>query len=137
VAFVHRHIAGTLRRAAATFPALLPTGARQRGKTTLLRERFGASHECLSLERPDVCARAAADPAGFLSDHLPPLILDEIRLAPELLHHVKDAIDADRRPGRFLLAGSQSLALMRGRRAPRRRPCGASRATRGRATCTS
>jgi predicted AAA+ superfamily ATPase len=114
VAFLRRHIEPALRRAAATFPAVLLTGARQTGKTTLLRERFRTSHRYVSLERPDVRARALADPVGFLADRPPPLILDEIQLAPTLLHYVKDRIDEDGRSGRFLLTGSQSLALMRG-----------------------
>jgi len=59
-------------------------------------------------------ARALADPIGFLGDLTPPLILDEIQHASELLSYVKTAIDEDRRPGRYFLTGSQSLALMHG-----------------------
>jgi predicted AAA+ superfamily ATPase len=97
-----------------TFPAVLVTGARQSGKTTLLRKEFGDSHAFLSLERPDVRARAAADPVSFLDEAGSPVILDEIQHAPGLLHYVKEMIDEDRTPGRFLMTGSQSFALMRG-----------------------
>ncbi|MFZ5470695.1 MAG: ATP-binding protein [Myxococcota bacterium] len=113
MAFVSRSLEPTLRRAVRTFPAVLLTGARQTGKTTLLRERFSSTHRYLSLERPDVRARALADPLGFFEENPPPLILDEIQRAPELLHYLKDWIDSDRRPGRWLLTGSQTLALMR------------------------
>src|SRR5437867_3549937 len=55
-----------------TFPSLLVTGPRQSGKTTLLRHGWGKTHEFLSLENPDVRARALHDPVGFLRDHPPP-----------------------------------------------------------------
>ena len=103
-----------MRRAMSTFPAVLVTGARQTGKTTLLREEFGSSHRYLSLERPDVRSRARADPVGFFEDNPPPLILDEIQYAPELLHFVKDRIDEKHIPGRWLLTGSQTFSLMAG-----------------------
>lgn len=103
-----------MQRAAQTFPAVLVTGARQSGKTTLLRHEFGATHAYLSLERPDVRARALADPVGFFRENQGPVILDEIQYAPQLLHYVKDLIDEDRVPGRWLMTGSQGFSLMRG-----------------------
>ena len=112
--YVPRALTQTIRRAMSTFPAVLITGARQTGKTTLLRTEFGDSHQYLSLERPDVRARALADPVAFLQEAGPPLILDEIQYVPELLHYIKDRIDADRAPGRWLLTGSQNFALMQG-----------------------
>lgn len=103
-----------MRRAMRTFPVVLVTGARQTGKTTLLRECFGATHRYLSLERPDVRRRALDDPIAFLGDVGGPAILDEIQYAPELLHYVKDLIDERRRPGEWLLTGSQYFPVMRG-----------------------
>ncbi len=108
-----RRLAATLKRALRTFPAALVTGARQSGKTTLLRNEL-ARYRYLSLERPDARGRALSDPEGFLNDAGAPLVLDEIQYAPGLLHHIKDRIDADRRPGRYVLTGSQSFALMKG-----------------------
>ena len=112
--YLPRRLSVTVRRALETFPTVLVTGARQSGKTTLLRTEFGARFAYISLERPDVRARALADPLGFLAEHAAPLILDEIQYAPELLHYLKDQIDRDRRPGQWLLSGSQSFPLMRG-----------------------
>jgi hypothetical protein len=108
-----RRLGVTLKRALRTLPAALVTGARQSGKTTLLRNEL-PGHLYVSLERPDTRARALADPEGFLSDAGAPLVLDEIQYAPVLLHHIKDRIDADRRPGRYVLTGSQTFALMKG-----------------------
>jgi hypothetical protein len=114
VTYAPRHLATTLRRAMKTFPAVLVTGPRQSGKTTFLSNELGRSHRFVSLERPDTRARARGDPVGFFDENPPPVILDEIQYVPELLHYVKDRIDADRRPGRWILSGSQSFPLMHG-----------------------
>jgi len=104
----------TIRRAMRTFPAILITGPRQSGKTTLLTNRFSKTHRFVSIENPDVRARLLDDPIGFLKAHPPPVILDEIQYVPELLHYIKTAIDEDRKPGQWLLSGSQNFALMQG-----------------------
>src|SRR5512145_2553717 len=111
--YLPRLLSDTVRQALRTFPAVLVTGARQSGKTTFLRQEFGRTHRYISLERPEVRARASSDPLGFFTENPPPLILDEIQYAPALLHYVKDRIDNDRRPGQWLLTGSQSFEIMR------------------------
>ena len=111
--YIERAMEPVLRRAVAEFPALILTGPRQAGKTTLLKHLFEEDYEYLSLQLPDVRAAAQADPRTFLARFPPPVIYDEVQYAPELLSYVKERIDQDRsRPGQFILTGSQNLLLM-------------------------
>lgn len=107
-----RSCARAVARAARTFPAVVITGPRQSGKTTLLKTLFGDTHAFANLENPDSRRRAREDPEAFLAQYPSPVIIDEIQYAPELLSYIKTRIDADRRPGRWLLTGSQNFSLM-------------------------
>jgi len=109
-----RTLAKAVKRAIKSFPAIVITGPRQSGKTTLLKYLFAHSHNFVSLENPDVRMRAKDDPKGFLDQHQPPVIIDEIQYVPELLSYIKSSIDENRKPGQWLLTGSQNFALMHG-----------------------
>ena len=89
-------------------------GPRQVGKTTLLRHLAGESRTYVTLDDPLVRALARQDPALFLQRFQPPLLLDEVQYAPELLTYIKMQVDRDRRPGSFWLTGSQQFHLMKG-----------------------
>lgn len=104
----------TLKKAIQTFPAVVVTGPRQSGKTTLLKYAFGKTHRFVSLENLDLRLRAKDDPLLFLEQYKPPVIIDEIQYVPELLSYIKTKIDEDRKAGQWLLTGSQSFHLMSG-----------------------
>jgi uncharacterized protein len=112
--YVPRALRARLSEALASFPAVLVTGPRQSGKTTFLREEFGAGARYVSLDDPLERSLAVADPNGFLDRFEEDrVILDEIQYVPELFSYLKLRIDRDRqRRGRWLLTGSQQFQLM-------------------------
>jgi len=109
-----RVLAKTIHKALKTFPAVVLTGPRQSGKTTLLKMLCGGTHKFVSLEDPDARLRVKDDPIGFLDYYTPPVIIDEIQYASELLSYIKTKIDEKRKAGQWLFTGSQNFVLMQG-----------------------
>ena len=111
--YIKRSLEPVLKKAASEFPAVVLTGPRQSGKTTILQHLFAKQCRYVSLEPPDVRASAMEDPRTFLEIHPAPVIFDEVQYAPDLLPYIKEKIDADRhKSGQYLLTGSQNLLLM-------------------------
>jgi len=110
--WIERTSRALLLDAVAARPAVVLTGARQTGKTSLLRRTFPAFHY-VSLDLPGEAELAENDPLAFLTRHPPPLIVDEVQYAPGLFRHLKSAVDARRSlTGQFILTGSQKFHLM-------------------------
>lgn len=108
-----RLVASSLDTRLRAMPAVVLTGARQTGKSTLAMDAAG-QRRYASLDDLDVLGAARSDPQALVGGDLP-VTLDEVQRAPDLLHAVKLAIDrGPRKPGRFLLTGSANLLLMRG-----------------------
>jgi len=103
----------TLQELARGYPVVAITGPRQSGKTTLAVETFG-DKPYLSLEEPDQRQAAEADPRGFLARHPDGAILDEVQRCPELFSYLQGRVDRDRRPGQFILTGSQQFGILAG-----------------------
>jgi len=113
VAYRKRSIENVVKKAARQFPAVIVTGPRQSGKTTLLKHIFAKTHNYVSLDDPDMRLMAAQEPKLFLANYPPPVIIDEIQYSPELFTYLKIEIDKKRsKKGQFLLTGSQSFPLM-------------------------
>jgi predicted AAA+ superfamily ATPase len=111
---LERHLRPSIEEALADTPAVLVVGARQAGKTTLVKEvaaaRPGTSYVTLDDALPLEAARA--DPAGLVAGLRGSVVIDEIQKAPDLLPAIKSSIDRDRRPGRFLLTGSANVLTL-------------------------
>lgn len=107
-----RTLESFISKAAASFPVILVTGARQVGKTTLLKTLGEPERVYVTLDDPLVLNLARQDPALFMQRFRPPVLIDEIQYAPELLPFIKMAVDENRAPGRFWLTGSQQFHLM-------------------------
>ena len=112
--YIARTLEGYIRKANRQFPVLMLTGARQVGKTTILRHLSEGTRSYVSLDDPLVLDLAREDPAIFMQRFPPPALIDEIQYAPQLLPYIKMEVDRSRKPGLFWLTGSQHFHLMKG-----------------------
>ena len=113
--YITRNIEQTINRISNQFKVLLLTGARQVGKTTLLKHLAQNSNRTyVTLDDLAVRSLALSDPALFLQRYTPPLLIDEIQYAPQLLSYIKMYADNGAQNGDIWLTGSQRLPLMQG-----------------------
>lgn len=115
MAYIKRAIENRVREMAKHFPVVLISGARQVGKTTLLKKiTEGASDiHYVTLDYPKLRQVAKEDPELFLQQYPAPLIIDEIQYAPELLPFIKIRVDESGQNGRYYLTGSQMFHMMK------------------------
>ncbi len=109
--WIEREWTSSIASLARGFPAVLVTGPRQVGKTALLRQQFPRA-SYVTFDDPATARQAESQPADFFDSLSEPAILDEVQYVPSLFRALKQRIDRDRRPGRFLLTGSQTFELM-------------------------
>ncbi|MEO0459401.1 MAG: ATP-binding protein [Myxococcota bacterium] len=107
---IPRIAAKRLQRSASEYPVVVLTGPRQSGKTTLCRRVF-ADYPYATLENPSLREYAVQDPVGFLRERSEGIVLDEVQRAPELLSYIQGIVDESPAPGRFILTGSENLAI--------------------------
>ncbi len=115
--YISRHMEEQILKLSKSYAAILVTGPRQAGKTTMLRslaDAEGRGRKYVTLD--DLSARDMAknDPALFLQLYQPPVLIDEVQYAPELFTYIKIHIDQYHNPGDFWMTGSQIFRLMRG-----------------------
>lgn len=115
--YIRRHMEDCVKKLSQKWPAILLTGPRQSGKTTMLRrlsDESGYERKYVSLDDLNTRALAKSDPKMFLQLYTPPVLIDEVQYAPELFPYIKIYIDEHHEPGAFWLTGSQIFRLLKG-----------------------
>ena len=115
--YITRHMEERITELSKSWSAILLTGPRQSGKTTMLRrlaEKENIGRDYVSLDDLTLREMAKNDPKMFLQLHKPPVLIDEVQYAPELFTYIKIYIDEHHNPGDFWLTGSQIFRLMKG-----------------------
>lgn len=108
---IERRVGPHVETALSDTRVVLIAGPRQAGKTTLARQFSGAGRPYLTLDDAATLQAARTDPVGFIRG-LKRAVIDEVQRAPELMLAIKESVDTDQEPGRFLLTGSANLATV-------------------------
>lgn len=109
--FIERQITSKIKQLADKFPVITLTGARQCGKSTLLRHSF-PEYQYASLEDLDLRKMANEDPRGFLQNYQNKTIIDEAQYAPDLFSYIQTRVDDVNETGMYILSGSHNFLLM-------------------------
>ena len=118
IVYITRAIEPIVKRYSEHFKVVVVTGPRQVGKTTMLKHLMeqdankGLARSYVSLDNTSILQVAKSDPALFLQRYQPPVLIEEIQKAPELLPYIKEIVDSSDDKGAFWLTGSQPFHLM-------------------------
>ena len=112
--FINRFLENVVKEASTSFPVVLVTGPRQVGKTTLLEKIADDKRKYVTLDDPMARQLAREEPQLFIERYSPPVTIDEIQYALELLPYIKIYADAHKTNGDFWLTGSQMFQMMKG-----------------------
>ena len=107
-----RHAEKAIRALAKMFGAVLVTGARQAGKTTLLKEVADTANY-VTLDDPIILSAAKELGGTFFKDNPPPVFVDEIQYAVNLFPQIKIILDREKKKGQFFMSGSQQFKMMK------------------------
>ncbi len=111
--YIKRAAEEVVKKISEQFGVLLITGPRQVGKTTLLQRLAEKNRKYVTLDDPDARLLAKSDPALFMQRYTPPVIIDEIQYAPEILPYIKMSVDSSKHKGDYWLTGSQVFQTMK------------------------
>ena len=110
--YIKRHIEDTIKRVSEMYPAVIVTGPRQVGKTTVLKKLY-ANLKYVTLDNPETLEYAKKEGGLFFRTFTPPVVLDEVQYAPELFPYIKIIADETRQKSLFYMTGSQTFHLMK------------------------
>jgi len=111
--YIKRHAETTVKNLSKMFGAILVSGPRQVGKTTMLK-RLTAEYNYVTLDDPMLRQSAEETSGTFIKDNPPPVFIDEIQKVPSLFEQIKLYLDRDKKKGQFYMCGSQHFKMMKG-----------------------
>jgi len=111
--YYERTLSNIIQKATKSFKVVMITGPRQVGKSTLFENIMEPNRTKITFDDKDILALAKNDPNLFFQTYQPPLLIDEVQKAPEILIYIKKIVDSSKEKGLFWLTGSQKFHLMK------------------------